>query len=136
MNLYLIRYPNEIGTPGDLIIDRKVYCKTLEDVVRGVGVKVPGETAIPCGRYEVEVTFSGKFMKWLPEIYDVPMFAGVRIHGGNSVKDSEGCILVAYNSNLKNMIWGSASDAITKLLKDNPGPHYIEIFNTYPWKGV
>jgi hypothetical protein len=80
------------STIGELTIDGEHQCFTLEDKVRPV--KVFGETAIPAGRYEVVVNFSNHFQKMLPELVDVPNFEGVRIHSGNTAKDTEGCILV------------------------------------------
>ena len=84
----------DASTIGELSVNESFECYTLEDVVREVGVKIPGKTAIPKGRYEVVVTFSNRFQKPLPLILSVPMFEGVRIHPGNTAENTEGCILV------------------------------------------
>ena len=93
MNLVLKRQPsNDACTHGDLFVGDDFECVTLEDVVRDV--KIPGETAIPVGRYRVVITYSNRFKRDLPVLLDVPNFTGVRIHAGNTAADTEGCILV------------------------------------------
>lgn len=83
------------ATIGRLDVDGMFRCWTLEDVVRPAGdAKVAGETAIPPGRYEVRITWSPRFQRELPLLLGVPGFEGVRIHAGNTVRDTEGCILV------------------------------------------
>lgn len=81
------------STIGSLYIDKKFECYTLEDVVR-TGPKVRGQTAIPEGTYEVQITFSPRFKRDLPLLLNVPNFEGVRIHSGNRAEETEGCILV------------------------------------------
>lgn len=81
-------------TEGELTIDGKLFCYTLEDVVRSPGEKIPGDTAIPEGKYQIIVNHSPRFKRDLPLLLNVPSFEGVRIHPGNYAKDTEGCILV------------------------------------------
>ena len=103
MKLLLEREPStEKFTRGRLyLLNAKIkengaklfICHTLEDVQRDV--KIKAETAIPWGMYKVVITMSNRFKRRLPLLLDVPNFEGVRIHGGNSEKNTEGCILVA-----------------------------------------
>lgn len=98
-------------------------CWSLEDVVREVpgqpvaSWKIHGKTAIPRGRYRVIVDHSEHFGKDLPHLLDVPGFDGVRIHGGNTAADTEGCVLVAHHHPTEDVIQGSAmTDTIMPLL--------------------
>ena len=84
-------------TIGKLYLDGHYLCDTLEDTVRPAGTKIAGKTAIPAGTYKCKKTWSPRFGKILPELFDVPNFTGVRIHTGNTAKDTEGCILVGLN---------------------------------------
>ncbi|MCI0692039.1 DUF5675 family protein [candidate division KSB1 bacterium] len=93
MELQLVRkWLTENSTIGELSVNGAFECFTLEDVVRPE--KIPGITAIAPGRYEIAVTFSNRFQKYLPLLLNVPDFQGVRIHPGNRPEDTEGCILV------------------------------------------
>jgi len=73
----------------------------LEDPVRTIGKngegKIYGETAIPAGRYKVILSMSARFKRVLPELLDVGHFTGIRIHRGNTSKDTAGCILIGEN---------------------------------------
>lgn len=86
-------------TIGRLFVDGKYFCDTLEDRCRDLDKeeKVMHETAIPEGIYEVIVNVSAKFKRKLPLLLDVPHFSGIRIHRGNTDKDTSGCILVGEN---------------------------------------
>ena len=82
------------------------FCDTLEPPRRNLlnggkwdkRLKVKGMTAIPEGRYLMRFTYSPKFGKRMFQLMDVPLFDGIRIHSGNSVKDTQGCILVGNNT--------------------------------------
>ena len=80
------------ATIGELSLDGKFFCFCLEDSVRSK--KIPGKTAIPAGTYEVIITYSNRFKRPMPLLVDVPGFSGIRIHQGNTEKDTDGCILL------------------------------------------
>ena len=81
-------------TIGELSVNNNYVCDTLEDKVRVDGEKVYAETAIPTGTYTLVLSYSNRFKKVMPEILNVPNFSGIRIHCGNSSKDTEGCLSV------------------------------------------
>jgi len=56
-------------------------------------IKVYAQTAIPTGKYQIVMTYSSKFKKVMPLLLNVPGFAGIRIHSGNTADDTEGCII-------------------------------------------
>lgn len=98
MNLILKRdvFANTF-TLGDFLVEGKHFGFTCEDKDRHLedgGEKVYGETAIPRGKYRVILSYSHHFNKTMPELLGVEGFEGIRIHGGNTDKDSLGCILL------------------------------------------
>jgi hypothetical protein len=96
-------------------------------------VKVPGETRIPAGTYQIKLRpeggmnakYAARFpadhrgMLWLQ---DVPGFEWVYIHIGNTDDDTLGCILVGDTANIEGTlarseqayrrIYGTISNAI------------------------
>jgi hypothetical protein len=100
MNLTLIReeFTSE-STIGSLYIENtpERECYTLEDADRKLeagGTKLYGRSAIPRGRYKIALDWSPKYGRDMPHVLDVPGFEGIRIHAGNSARDTEGCLLV------------------------------------------
>lgn len=107
MELKLVREIfTDNSTIGKLYNGDVFLCYTLEDMTREEGIKIPGRTSIPYGRYEVAITFSPKYNRKMPTLLDVPNFEGIRIHSGNDDGDTEGCILVGLRKG-KDMIFES-----------------------------
>jgi len=100
------------NTMGVMEVDGAFYANTLEDTYRDLGAdgsgKVPGQTCIPAGTYKVTVDFSEHFGKKMLHILDVPFFEGIRIHGGNTDADTEGCPLIGAQTNGLTRIWECA----------------------------
>lgn len=98
-------------TISDLYVDGVLFCQVVEDRDRGLyqaddlsyiqSIKVKHETAIPYGSYQIVMSFSQRFQKYLPELLDVPGFSGIRIHAGNTEADSSGCLLPGKRSGNK-----------------------------------
>ena len=104
------KWKKETYTIGNLYINGKLFCNTLEDRDRGLkktdslsvikSKKVYGETAIPTGKYGVAMNItSPKYsaVKWywnlckgmMPRLLNVPGFEGILIHPGNTPFDSK-----------------------------------------------
>ncbi len=109
-------------TLGRLTVDGKHFAYTCEDCDRELeagGVKIPKQTAIPRGYYRLMVTFSQRFQKLMPLIYRVPHFEGVRIHGGNTADDTEGCPLVGRVRTMTGVVNCAERVAtLTKMIED------------------
>lgn len=69
-------------------------CEDRDRHLEAGGAKVPKRTAIPRGYYQMTVSMSSRFKRLMPELLDVPQFSGIRIHGGNTHEDTEGCPLL------------------------------------------
>lgn len=82
---------------GRLYIGNIFFCHTLEPQL---GASVSSKGCIPAGVYKMALSWSPKFQKMLPILFDVPNFEGIRIHPGNSSKDTQGCILLGDNISL------------------------------------
>lgn len=81
----------ETAVQGRLFLGSTFICFTLENAAK----------VIPAGLYKLSNSKSLKFKRELPLVYNdkVPATRGIRIHVGNSAKDSNGCILVGMGQN-------------------------------------
>ncbi len=77
---------------GILLIGGKPFCGTLEPPTVPNAAHPKG--AIPLRWYKLTLTKSPHLGRVLPLVNLVPGFEGIRIHAGNTVKDTAGCILV------------------------------------------
>ena len=104
---------NPKSTLGKLYLDGIFFAYTCEDTDRNMNgncsKKVQDQTAIDAGRYRVVLSYSNRFKKYLPELLEVPCFTAIRIHGGNTAENSEGCILIGAEGDMKGRIWNCAS---------------------------
>lgn len=125
MELKLVRaYKCDTYTIGHLLMRDKQngqwvkLCDTIEDRDRGLDqsmseaniakIKVKHQTAIPTGKYEIDMTtVSGVFVKKplykdfcggkVPRLKYVKGFSGILIHSGTDQDSSSGCIIVGEN---------------------------------------
>lgn len=121
------KWKKDTYTISNVYIDGVFFSNSIEDTDRGLNnsmsleevksKKVYGETAIPTGSYVLKMTYSNRFgtRAWaskyggrVPEVLNVKGFSGVRIHPGNTAKDTLGCILVGKN-NVKGKVTNSTS---------------------------
>lgn len=116
-------------TIGKMYINGVYFCDTIEDVDRGLNqtddlnsiasIKVKGKTAIPVGRYLVTKTFSARFKRNMYLLNDVPGFAGIRIHSGNTAEDTEGCLILGKNKVIGKVVDSKVTvEAFEKMLDE------------------
>ena len=104
-------------TIGWFLVEGIRFSDTLEDKDRGLTQDMPtteiykkkvyGQTAIPKGRYRVDLdTVSPKFKNrnWaakyggrVPRLLNVPGFDGILVHPGSDCNQTSGCLLPGFN---------------------------------------
>ena len=127
---------SETETLGSMSINGKFFSYTLEDYDRKLKQnqssteiahkKIYGKTAIASGDYRVILSISNRFGRLMPEVLNVKGFAGIRIHGGNTHLNSDGCILVAKHryfdkpsafGKIRNWIQGTMEGQLTRTIQ-------------------
>ena len=76
---------------------------------------------IPAGIYTLEMSWSPRFKKQMPEICDVPGREGIRIHQGTVPEHSRGCVLVSA------FALGYITFAINKFYKEHDEDDILQI---------
>ena len=137
-HLYCISHLYD-GKTGEYI------CDAIEDTVRdanhngvldGDEVKIPGETAIPCGLYYVTFRRTGLAIGrkakngCIPLLHKVPHFTHIRIHNGETEKNSEGCIILGLNKK-KGCVLDSESTCLAFYDRMHYRPFWLEIKDSY-----
>jgi hypothetical protein len=111
-------------TFGKLFADGLFLCYTLEDEVREVAGqpvaewKIHGETAIPSTTYvghdyRITLENSPHFGIDTLTVNDVPGFVGVRMHPGNTIADTEGCVLLGMAITDEGIAGGTSRPAVS-----------------------
>ena len=98
---------------GKLYFNGGIVCYTLENAAK----------AIPTGVYLVQNSKSPKFKRELPLLWNSYLSSsrGIRIHRGNTAKDSQGCILVGMGRDVKKsfITESSLAETMTTMLCRN-----------------
>ena len=72
--------------------------KAVRGTITGTTHTLPtlenAEFIIPCGKYELKMTWSPRFRKMMPLVDGVKGRSGIRIHTGSIPEHSKGCILM------------------------------------------
>lgn len=136
------KFKGQTYTIGDLSIDGKFFCNTIEDVVRELPAtcpdtscgrsctcaeKVYAKTAIPAGTYKVTLQYSSRYKKKMPYLHDVPHFLGILVHSGNTEVDSAGCIIVGKNTVKGKVLESRATFQELYAILDSEGDITIQI---------
>lgn len=96
---------------GRLLLGGVFICYTLENAAK----------SIPAGLYSIENSVSPKFKRELPLLHNaaVPAKRGIRIHVGNSYKDSIGCVLVGMGRNGDKLTESKPAETMVTMLCRN-----------------
>ena len=134
-----IRTYEKTHTDGVVYVNGEKFGYSLEDCGRPHGVKVPEETAIPEGTYQVSITHSPSFKREMIIIFNIHddhsirrhgvRFTGIRCHGGNNISHTAGCIMVAQwtdnSGTIKNSLEGELTDMVRNALDNGEDVKWV-----------
>ena len=110
--LTLVRYTRtDEAILGSLYLNGAFICYTLENAAK----------AIPFGVYNVKNSQSPKFKRELPLLHNaqVPASRGIRIHVGNTVASSSGCVLVGMGRNGDSLTESTPAETMVTMICRN-----------------
>lgn len=110
--LTLVRYTRtDEAILGSLYLNGAFICYTLENAAK----------AIPFGMYAVQNSKSPKFKRELPLLHNaqVPASRGIRIHVGNTVASSSGCVLVGMGRNGDSLTESTPAETMVTMICRN-----------------
>lgn len=110
--LTLVRYNRtETSILGSLYLNGAFICYTLENAAN----------AIPFGMYAVQNSKSPKFKRELPLLHNaqVPASRGIRIHVGNTVASSSGCVIVGMGRNCDSLTESTPAETMVTMICRN-----------------
>ena len=96
---------------GSLYLNGAFICYTLENEAK----------AIQCGMYTVQNSKSPKFKRELPLLHNAKVQAsrGIRIHVGNTVASSSGCVLVGMGRNGDSLTESTPAETMVTMICRN-----------------
>ena len=113
-SLLLVRdVSDEHAVQGRLYLDGELLCYTLE---RPWLDNKRGASCIPTGVSQGAVQHSPHFQRDLPELLDVPGRSQILMHVGNTIADSQGCILLGLVRDPELHAIGDSRHAVNKVL--------------------
>ena len=142
-NMALIKVERFLHHPdceiGRVYVNDQYFCFSIEDAFRTT--KIPGETCIPYGVYPLATRYSPRFSKiynhdmiW---VQNVPGFEFILIHWGNTISDTEGCLIIGNKIgivNQKDAVLNSKSTylrfynmVINQIMERNQMIEYVKI---------
>ena len=141
LHLKLIRVPRKTAYCEGILVKKTTtgdvhICDTLEDPIRDINgsgkfegeeQKVYGDTAIPYGTYQLEVTWSPKFQMGMVQVKEVPHFTGIRMHWGRTKQQSYGCILVGKKDGAGTLANTGMTDYLVELVKAHGNKATLQI---------
>jgi hypothetical protein len=96
--------PDGVCTLGELLIDGKHFCYTLEP-----------DPPILAGTFDLTIGYSPHFNRLMPQVGPVPGHYGIMLHWGNWLKDTKLCTLVGETEG--NDFVGHSEDAFNELFQ-------------------